>query len=241
MSVHFLTCFTAHLQLILNAGLGVNQFKPTKDGFDRHLTVNNLAHTILANQLLPLMRKTAETADAGSVRIVGQSSELHRGEMLRDVKFASVDEFKQDIGSASLYDRTKLGVILFHKGLVKHVFKQNNDKLLSFSTHPGAVATGQQEQLPSAFGETVGSIVRNVTKPLARSPEHGSLCILWASVAPDATEFPNGSYFSDPKEPGKETSQASSDELMDNYWRTSQEVIKQVVPDGLVDWSRKAE
>ena len=72
----------------------------TKDGYDSHLTVNNLSHIIIANQLLPLMRKTVALPDTkpNSVRIVGQASELHRGEKLRDVKFSDKAEFKEQIG-----------------------------------------------------------------------------------------------------------------------------------------------
>jgi len=228
--------------LICNAGIGVNQFKPTKDGFDRHLTINNLAHILLINRLLPNMRKTAAASDAspGSVRIVGQASELHRPEALRDTKFESIEEFKQDVGSTNQYDRTKLGVILFDKALAKNVLTPEGDKIKVFSTHPGAVATGQQDQMPEAFGKVIGNAMRSVTKPVFRSPEHGSLSILWASVAEDAASYPQGTYFSDPKEPGKETKQADDDVLMQNFWKTSQEVIKEVVgPDALLPWHEK--
>ncbi|KAL7006271.1 hypothetical protein EMMF5_004157 [Cystobasidiomycetes sp. EMM_F5] len=225
--------------LICNAGIGVNHFTLTNDGFDRHLTINNLAHVVLINQLLPLMRKTSDKAPVGSVRIVGQSSELHRPEAMRDVKFSSIEEFKQDVGSASLYNRSKLGVILFDKALAQNVLDPNGDKIKVFSTHPGAVATGQQDQLPSAFGGVIGTALQAATKPIARSPEHGSLSILWASVAPEAADYPQGTYFTDPKEPGKETKQADDQELVQNFWKNSQEVVKQVIgQDGLIDWKK---
>lgn len=123
----------------------MNAYKATADGFDSHLTVNNLSHVILTNHLLPVLRKTTTMpgVQPGSVRIVGQSSELHRPEMLRDVKYASVDEFKQDIGPAPLYNRTKLAVILFDKALAQKVLTPEGDKIRVYSTHPGAVATGE--------------------------------------------------------------------------------------------------
>lgn len=115
----------------------------------------------------------------------------------------------------------------------------NGDKIKVFSTHPGAVATGQQDQLPSAFGGVIGTALQAATKPIARSPEHGSLSILWASVAPEAADYPQGTYFTDPKEPGKETKQADDQELVQNFWKNSQEVVKQVIgQDGLIDWKK---
>lgn len=75
----------------------------TPDGYDGHLTVNNLSHVLMANRLLPLMRKTSKMpgVSAGDVRIVGQSSELHRGsKMASNVKFESEQEFKELMGQS---------------------------------------------------------------------------------------------------------------------------------------------
>lgn len=83
----------------------------------------------------------------------------------------------------------------------------------------------------------VGDVLQTLTKPIARDPEHGALSTLWAAVAPDAADYESGSYFTDPKELGKESNKASDPELMQNFWRVSQEVIKQVVgQDALIDW-----
>lgn len=42
------------------------------------MQVNNLAHYVMVLRLLDLMKKTAATATPASVRIVMQSSEMHR-------------------------------------------------------------------------------------------------------------------------------------------------------------------
>lgn len=97
---------------------------------------------------------------------------------------------------------------------------------------------GQPNQFPDAFG-ALGEAMLATIKPVMRTPEHGSLSLLWASVAPEASEYEQGTYFTDPKEPGKETSQGKDMDLADNFWNTSQEVIKQVVgPDALIPWNK---
>ena len=63
--------------------------------------VNNLSHYVLNNRLLPLMKKTAEVAPKASVRIVMQSSEMHKVAP-GDNKFASKEEVNKDRDGAQL-------------------------------------------------------------------------------------------------------------------------------------------
>ena len=63
--------------------------------------VNNLSHYVLINRLLPLMKKTAEVAPKASVRIVMQSSEMHKVAP-GDTKFASKEEVNKDRDGAQL-------------------------------------------------------------------------------------------------------------------------------------------
>ena len=65
--------------------------------------MNNLAHYVLTLRLLPLMQRTAAFAPPGTVRIVMQSSELHRMAP-SDTKF----EFKEEVNSIT--DETLLYV-----------------------------------------------------------------------------------------------------------------------------------
>ena len=63
--------------------------------------VNNLSHYVLINRLLPLMKKTAEVAPKASVRIVMQSSEMHKVAP-GDAQFASKEEVNKDRDGAQL-------------------------------------------------------------------------------------------------------------------------------------------
>lgn len=227
--------------LLANAGLGVNNFALTKDGYDAHLTINCLAHVVLISHLLPVLEKTSTQHPEADVRLVLQASEMHRttfggpSENFGGDKFRSTEEFKKDVGPQNLYARTKLATILIMKKLVQQYIPPGS-KILVHATHPGGVATGQTRQYPEAYGETVGNLIQAAVRPIMRSPDQGALCILWAAVSPEARDnkYSNGTYFDDPAHEGGETKEASDQELVDNFWNTGLEVIKEVAgPDSL--------
>jgi len=96
--------------LHLNAGVGVAPFGLTNDGLGNHYAINYLSHLVLADILTPKMIETSKKAtgdDKYNVRIVLESSELHRGAP-SDVACESVAEMNEDIGAARLYNRSKL-------------------------------------------------------------------------------------------------------------------------------------
>lgn len=137
------------------------------------------------------------------------------------------------------YDRSKLAVILFGKALARHALSPGDASIKVFSTHPGAVATGQQDMMPTGYGK-IGEVIAPVVKSMARSPEHGALCALWAATAPDARKYDDGTYFTDPREEGKEISQAGEDSRIENFWRNSQLIIQKVAGENaLVDWQKQ--
>ncbi|KWU45117.1 NAD(P)-binding protein [Rhodotorula sp. JG-1b] len=100
--------------LLANAGLGVNNFALTKDGYDAHLTINCLAHVVLISHLLPVLEKTS-------------------------IQHPDADK---DVGPQNLYARTKLATILIMKKLVQQYIPPGS-KILVHATHPGGVATDE--------------------------------------------------------------------------------------------------
>jgi hypothetical protein len=87
----------------------------------------------------------------------------------------------------------------------------------------------------------LGKATAMAQKATARTPDHGSLCILWAACAPDALDYKNGTYFTDPKEEGKEIKEASEEIRVDNFWRVGQEIVKRVAGnESLLDWKQGA-
>lgn len=105
-------------------------------------------------------------------------------------KLATKEEFKQELGPNNLYARTKLAVLLFTKGLIKHVpalaATTANSGIKVYATHPGAVSTGQQEQFEPAYGETVGKVMGTAVSWAMRSPANGAWSLIWSAVSTEA-------------------------------------------------------
>ncbi|KAI0069897.1 NAD(P)-binding protein [Panus rudis PR-1116 ss-1] len=219
--------------LICNAGIGQAPYGLTNDGIERHFEVNNLSNFVLVNRLLPLMKKTAESAPPATVRIVMQSSEMHRL-AASDVQFASKDEINQNGDGSRLYGRTKLGNILFAKQLVKRKISAKAHPILAMSVHPGTVDTEVQSAWTESYGNIVGKAMEVLTSKLGKTAAEGAEASLWAAVSTDINasnweEF-QGKYFSEPY--GKsdtETNQAKDEALGDRFWELCFSLAKEIL------------
>jgi len=210
--------------VILNAGIGQAPYALTKDGLENHFEVNNLAHYVITLRLLPLLKKTAASTGPAQVRIVAQSSELHRVAP-SDVHFKTVEEINEKRDPTVLYGRTKLGNILLMKQLVKRYLKDDHNPILAMSVHPGTVNTDIQKgpSEPEAYGTILGKIYEGVMRTLGKSAQEGAEASLWAATSADINmsnwnEF-QGNYYSEPYgPPGTETDLAKDEELGNNFW-----------------------
>jgi NAD(P)-dependent dehydrogenase (short-subunit alcohol dehydrogenase family) len=226
--------------LVLSAGINANQYGETVDGIDRHFQVNWLGQFYATNLLYPLLRKTSKIPDTPAPRIVWESSEMHRAAP-STTHFASLEEINDStIDHAQLYARTKLAIILGVKyGLLDRVIKANGDNIYALSVHPGAVNTAMQQQWKDAYPGILGKLITSAMLFTGRNVEQGSFSALYAATSLEIEEKGwNGYYFSDPGQPGKETSQASDPKLGVALWDLSQRIIKDKLgEDALADWS----
>lgn len=222
--------------MINDAGVGVNTYGLDADGIERDFGVNVLGHFLFINRLLPLIRKTSRIPNTPAPRIISLSSNLHQLAP-SDVKFNSLDEINNpNLGrNDHYYNRSKLAIILYIKALVKHAIEPYPEKILALSVHPGAVDTEIQEQVKSAFGKALGTVITTLQTPFLRSPEEGSIGTLWAAVAPEVEEkHYQGVYVPDPGKVGGETKQAQDMELAENVWNLCLKVIQDKLGDGWV-------
>ncbi|THH10036.1 hypothetical protein EW145_g1596 [Phellinidium pouzarii] len=224
--------------LVAGAGIGVNEYALSSDGIEHHFSVNNLGHIFLINRLLPLIRRTAALNEFPAPRIVQISSSLHLTAS-SSIKFASLEEVNDEsIGPNALYARSKLANILFTRWLAAHVFERGS-RIYALATHPGAVATGQQDQLKDAYGTLVGGMIKGVVTPILRQPEQGSLSTLWAATSEEIEEKDlQGVYITDPGEWGGESKQSQDEILRENLWSLSHKLIQEKAgEDAFLDWS----
>ncbi|WVQ79868.1 hypothetical protein IAT38_001968 [Cryptococcus sp. DSM 104549] len=225
--------------LYLIAGIGVAPFGLTNDGVGNHFGVNLLSHLVLVDNLLPLLKQTSANKESAedelerfSTRIVGMSSELHRA-LPSDVKFESLEEVSSEIDPTLLYGRSKLMVLLFIRELAKHHLPSLSSPtpILALSTHPGGVATEQQQGTTEAYGNLIGKTLENVAQALFMSKEQGAESALWAGVGQSVVqrrEEVQGRYFTEAD--GKvdtESEQGKDDELARKLWELSVKVLKE--------------
>lgn len=222
---------------IANAGIGQAPHGMTSDGLERHFEVNNLSHYVLILRLLPLMKKTAQSAPPTSVRIVMQSSEMHRFAP-GDTKYLSKEEINDDKpDGVQLYGRTKLGNILFARELAKRKLQGTDKPILAISVHPGTVDTEVQGAWSESYGP-LGKLIEQGSKLFGKSAPEGAEASLWAAVSTDIFEGNwkdyQGKYFSEPYgTPDTETDQAKSQELATNFWNFCAKLTKEILGEDL--------
>jgi len=219
--------------LILNAGVGQAPNELTKDGLARHFAINDLAHYIMALCLYPVMEKTVKSglAAPGTVRIVLQSSEAHRAAP-SDVKFATKSEIQEDRDPIVMYGRSKLGLILLGRQLVKRVVDPTT-KIVVTSVHPGTVDTHMQSAFTESYG-LIGSVLEGLSRLLGKNAEEGAEASLWTATSTEITaenyrEY-QGNYYSEAHgKPGTETDAAKDETIGDNFWMLCGQLTREVL------------
>lgn len=212
--------------LILNAGLGVGPYAETKDGIDNHMQVNVIAQHHLAMHLLPLLLRTDDS------RLVFQSSEFHRL-LTSNPSFASLAELNKDVGAMPLYARTKLAQVLLMRYL--HRLKAQPDNRLGLragqapwinATHPGGVATDQQEQAVEALGMK-GRVGVKAVRPFMKDPiDEGCRSALFAATADAVLEEGIDGCYIVPDRKVTDVSKEGKDEALgENCWRLVESIL----------------
>jgi len=217
--------------LINNAGVGQAPWKMGKDGVEEHFAVNNLAHYVLTLRLLPLMQKTAKSAPPNSVRIVMQSSEMHRVSP-NEVHFASLEEINEKRDGALLYGRTKLGLILFAKQLVKRKLASPNEILIT-SCHPGTVDTDIQTAWTESY-HLPGKLVELVMRVVGKTAPEGAEASLWLATSTDVGTEHQGHYYSEAYgEPDTESGQGKDESLGNAWWEFCRQQTNKILGEEL--------
>ncbi|KAI0070597.1 NAD-P-binding protein [Panus rudis PR-1116 ss-1] len=223
--------------LILNAAIAQAPYGLTADGVERHFEVNNLSHYVITLRLLPLMEKTAQQAPLASVRIVTQSSELHRATPT-DIQFVSLEEVNQDRDGLILYGQTKLGLILLAKQLVARKFSSMDKPVLAMSVHPGTVDTEFQKAWTESYGNIFGKAAEKITATLGKSAPEGAEASLWAAASTDINADNwrdyQGNYYTEAYgKPEQESNQGKDLKLGDNFWNLCAKLSKKILGEDL--------
>lgn len=170
--------------LICNAGIMAQPPGLTQDGYEVQFGVNHLAHALLIKLLLPVLLRTAETAD---VRILILTSLGFRGHPKGGIQFDNL-RTKQDFGAFGSwirYGQSKLANILYAAELARRY-----PQITSLSIHPGVVETDLVGNLGRAnklfvYAANMGKVVK---------PAEGAYNQLWAATS-DKKKLANGTFY----------------------------------------------
>jgi len=223
--------------LVNNAGLGQEKHRIVGTGLESKYAVNNLGHFVLTLGLLPLLEKTAAKSAPYSVRIVLQSSEMHKVAP-GDTKFASVEEINKERDPAQEYGRSKLGLVLFGKQLAKRKLVGPASNILIASCHPGTVDTDLQGAWTESYG-AIGTVIEQGMRLVGKSAAEGAEPALWLATTPEITsenytQF-QGKYFPDAHaKPDQESSQAKDESLGDAFWTFTATRAKDILGEEVV-------
>jgi NAD(P)-dependent dehydrogenase (short-subunit alcohol dehydrogenase family) len=158
--------------LLNNAGVILNPYRTTDDGFESQMGINHLGHFALTGLLMDIIAKTD-----GS-RVVNVSSKIHRfGRMdFEDLQYSSGIGYSR-IGA---YSRSKLANLLFTYELDRR-FQMANINAQAMAVHPGYAYTDFGR---ARFFRVLKYMFYPLVLVITQSAEQGALPSLRASVDP---------------------------------------------------------
>lgn len=158
--------------LLNNAGIMMNPYFKTKDGFEAQFGINHLGHFALTGLLFDLLLKTK-----GS-RIVNVSSGAHKsGKMdFTNLQFENGEGY----GPMKAYGRSKLSNLLFTYELQRKLESSGKDTI-AVAAHPGVALTNLMRHLEKRF---LIRILIPLFKGMTQHQSIGALPQIRASVDP---------------------------------------------------------
>ena len=180
--------------LVNNAGVYFKERKLSEDGYEMTFAVNHLAHFLLSNLLLPLLKKSP----AG--RIVTVSSTMHT---VRDLDMDNLQGEKHYSGNGA-YALSKLGNILMTHELAERLA---GSSITANCLHPGVIDT---KLLRNAFGMSGSSL------------ESGAATSVYLASSPEVAGV-SGKYF-DNRQQVDAGEQAQDPALQKQFWQISEEL-----------------
>ena len=199
--------------LVNNAGAYNAKRLLSEDGHELTFAVNHLAHFLLTNLLLDLLKASAPA------RIVNVSSRSHMGATI------DFDDLHKESGyrGMSAYGQSKLANVLFTRELARRL---EGTGVTANSLHPGVVRTGFGRNNDGAIGALFRIFQARVFQiapiPFILTPEQGAETSIYLASSPDV-ESVTGKYFVK-KKPVPSSESSSDPALAARLWQLSEEL-----------------
>jgi len=178
--------FTKLDVLINNAGVMLLPQMKTAEGFEQHMGVNFIGHSLLTKLLLTKLKMAA--ADGYSPQIVNVASSVHKIAFVPLLFSRNLYTTPHVYSPHLSYIQSKLAVVLYSECLAQQLSHLTQSSVRVHSVHPGVVASSlyQHTYLPLRL------IQKHIFAPMFfRTVDEGSFSILNSIVA---STIANGSY-----------------------------------------------
>ncbi|GAM37421.1 short-chain dehydrogenase [Talaromyces pinophilus] len=194
--------------LMCNAGVMFIPAGVSKDGFELHFAINHLAHAMIIQELMPVLKKTAAW--------MGHSKDGITFSTLRTPQ-------KGFMGWSFRYAQSKLTNLMYPAELARR-YPDTNIKFIS--VHPGAVNTHLTTTIPW-HQRVVTAIVLWFLGVTFMEEDQGRLSQLWAAAGAKGDELVNGGFYMPVGRLSNDRldQTAKSTELSQKLWSFTQDVL----------------
>ena len=201
-----------------NAGLMVESYKETKEGFELMMGVNHYSHYLITHELLPLIKasprcRVVNTASIVSHKVAGVDPYID----LDDLEWK---KSHQKFEGAHRYGNSKLANVLFTVALSRY-FKDNNIQAKTVSLHPGAINSGFARGVETCFTKCIVCFL----KPCFGTPKDGCQTNL-ACIYREYDQLEEAKYY-DRLKVAKINPVAEDEKYVFRFWDLSRQQIKQ--------------
>jgi NAD(P)-dependent dehydrogenase (short-subunit alcohol dehydrogenase family) len=196
--------------LVNNAGGMAKRKVMTVEGYEENFAGNHLGPFLLTTRLLPLLRRAAAAAPAGSVRIINTSSDA--SEMIRGLPWDDL-QMRENYSPGAAYCHAKLANVLFARGLAKRLA---GDGIIAHSMHPGTVDSNfitHAEERTQAYIRTLK----------AQTSAQGADTLIWLATAQEPGKT-SGGYFYERK-PRVPNPVVDDEAYVDRLWDESEKLV----------------
>jgi len=199
--------------LINNAGGMTDKLEMTPEGLEANYAGNHLGPFVLTQELIPLLRKTARDAPAGSVRVLMTSS--NASEMAPPIDLDDLQNLATfDPGLA--YCAGKLANVLFAAGLAERL---KDAGITAHAYHPGVVASNFSSHATEQTQQYLASLD-------AVSEAQGADTLVWLATDPEGGRS-SGGYWSE-RQARQPNPLAQDSAFVERFWKASEKLVASV-------------
>ncbi|KAG9046982.1 hypothetical protein FS837_003272 [Tulasnella sp. UAMH 9824] len=226
--------------LIHNAGMQVKGYSTVSEGgltFSKIMSTNHLGSFVLTQELMPVLKRTAEEPNS-DVRIIVVASKMHirvpERPDFRNLEGWNARKGDGVIESGARYAITKLANVLFTRELQSRLDAERVP-ITCISIHPGVVSTeGPRNAVKTGI---FAYLIKLFLATFGLTPLQGAYTTLFAATSPKIKAEPEkyrGSYVQPFNRLAEVSAYAKDKQLAEDLWACSEEVaeicLKEVEP-----------